>query len=264
MSIRSANLPQSTPAFSNRALISLKSHPTPGKQPQCMRLLIYDPLQQLSSYIDHFTPRNRPRSSHSSRYIRLAAIPIHGQRTSGSASRTCGYSFPGHGFKPNVQRRFSQQLHAQLWKLSKSGIYTKRKRAKGKKKGKRKKERNVTKTIQVVIWSYLLLVLPSPSQRFHIWTPKPTFDSETSHIPHHFIFERPQISHIFSEFLKQSGQEQRFSITINNKNRLSLTTIHIWTLSNMVKEEKINTRPSITIKISCQSQLFIFERCATC
>ena len=177
-----------------------------------MRLLIYDPLQQLSSYIDHFTPPNRPRSSHSSRYIRLAAIPIHGRRTSGSASRTCGF-LPGHGFNPIVQRLFFPTVTCSIMKTFKIGQYTKRKRQK-EEKGKRKKEKNVTKTIQVVIWSYLFLVLPSPSQRFHIWMPKPTFDSETFHIPRHFIFERPQISHIFGEFLPQPRQEQRFSITI--------------------------------------------------
>lgn len=134
MSIRSANLPQSTPAFSNRALISPNLIQQPGEQPYCMRLLIYDPLQQLSSYIDHFTPRNRPRSTHSSRYIRFAAIQNHGQRTSGSASRTCGYSFPGHGFEPNCPKAFFPIVTCSIMKLSKSGIYTKRKRAKRKKR----------------------------------------------------------------------------------------------------------------------------------
>ena len=140
MSICSANLPQSTPAFSNRALISLNLIQQPGEQPHCMRLLIYDPLQQLSAYIDHFTPRNRPRSTHSSRYIRPAAIPNHGQRTSGSASRTCGYSFPGHGFEPNCPKAFFPTVTCSNMKTFKIALI----HLKG--KGQKEKKRKITIT----------------------------------------------------------------------------------------------------------------------
>ena len=98
-------------------------------------------------------------------------FPITDNALVAALAGTCGYSFPGHGFEPNCTKAFFPvQLHAQLWKLSKSGIYTKREE-----KGKRKRNKKNYYYIQVVIRTYLLLVHPSPSQRFHIWTPKTDF-----------------------------------------------------------------------------------------